>query len=58
MKYKVGDKVQVQRGFFVVTCEIIEIDENSKYPYLVEGCMTKGRTSDDYILGLHEGEGV
>lgn len=54
MKYKVGDKVRVQRGWFEVTCTIVDIDENNIYPYLVEGSFTIGRTSDEYILGYYE----
>lgn len=54
MKYKIGDKVNVQRGFFVVTCTITRIDKELEYPYLVSGFQTEGRTSDRYILGIHE----
>lgn len=51
MKYKVGDKVRVQRGMFEVICKIVSVDENNIHPYLVEGAFTTGRTSDKYILG-------
>lgn len=52
MKYKIGDKVMVQRGFLTVAYEIINIHENSIHPYEVRGWGTTGRTSDEYITGL------
>lgn len=52
--HKIGDKVKVQRGLFIVTCKIVEVNEENIHPYLVEGVFTAGRTSDEYILGYAE----